>query len=110
MLEAVLIALAVMLVVALGRGQRESDSASYRDRPDAGLPYREPPSGTGPSSWSEAMYQALEPIPALSFRGEDVRAELRADRSLAFKVYRRDGYRCVICGSDGTEPRNDLTV
>jgi 5-methylcytosine-specific restriction endonuclease McrA len=41
---------------------------------------------------------------------EDVRAELAADRSLAWRVYVRDNHRCVRCGADGTDPRNDLTV
>ncbi len=43
-------------------------------------------------------------------RSRSVREELRANRSIAFRVFQRDDYRCRHCGSDGTEPGRDLTV
>lgn len=46
------------------------------------------------------------PVDATAF----VREELAADRTIAWKVYKRDHYRCVHCGTDGTTDRNDLTV
>jgi hypothetical protein len=39
-----------------------------------------------------------------------VRSQLAADRSIAWRVYQRDGFACVQCGTDGTHAGNDLTV
>ena len=41
---------------------------------------------------------------------QEVRAELAADRSIAWRIFTRDGYRCVKCDADGTDTRNDLTI